>query len=144
MTEHQLREALAKSLRKLDPDSELLRSFWSALHFRQENAGLHEAESGTPGLKCALKIALTLSCQELSEEILHIPPVPPVDPPTPDLSHELAVAVELLPEYVLTNTLLHAKYSGQPLENQTDVQKILESALKKYAQCARLWLSGPF
>jgi len=142
MTEQQLREALVQSLRKLDPESELLKSFWSAVVYRRENAAVDERQPGQPGLMRALERALALVnvVAESTEELQ----ITPGSPPSSRFPIDLAAAAEALPDWMFRLAISRAKRYSYKLENDVDVDALLQKALSQYASLADSSLSpGP-
>ena len=140
MTEHQLREALVRSLRNLDPDSELVKSFWSALVYRRENAAVDERRPGQRGLQRALERALALA-ERTPERVSNVPQTPP---PEPQLLLDLAKAAETLPDSVIRLAITRAHRHGRRLDTESDVEGLLKTALAKYALLAESGLyPGP-
>jgi len=134
MTEQQLREALAKSLRKLDPESELLQLFWAALLYRREHAGLHEAEPNPEGLTFALQRALAVSLYDWGTMGDGTKRLPRVNP-NPDLPTELANAAGLVPTTALAALISRRARRGNPL-TEANIDELVQSALRAYANSA--------
>jgi len=140
MSEHELREALARSLERLDCKSELLESFWSALRFRRQFASLDEADDGVVGLAVALERGLRLFGRRTTE-VSVLPPEPVSDP---NLPTELAEAARVLPINVLIAVRSRFAESGRNLDSEADVRELVEGALRQYARLAEFGLSpGP-